>query len=72
MGLEGLAHVALEELFKDTDGSATARAAAAKIVLGSLSANSPAGLEVAKRALWAEQQQQMKQEAPTARAKPSA
>jgi hypothetical protein len=34
-----------------------------------LTANSPAGLEVAKRALWLEQQQRMKLEAPTARAK---
>jgi hypothetical protein len=63
--LEGLAHVALEELL--SSGSSTARVAAAKYALDRLTANGPAGLEVAKRALWLDQQVQMQAELPFAR-----
>ena len=65
--LEELAHTALEELLKDTDGSATARAAAARLVLDKVAASSPYSAELAKRAAGAEMQAQMEAELPSAR-----
>jgi hypothetical protein len=65
--LEARAYTALDELL--TSGSATARVAAAKFSLERLTANTPAGLEVAKRALWLDQQEQTQQQMPAARAK---
>ena len=52
-----------------TSGSATARAQAVKFALDRLTANSPAGLEVAKRALCLDQQALQQQELPRAREK---
>jgi hypothetical protein len=50
-----------------SSGSATARAQAVKFTLDRLTANSPAGLEAAKRALWLDQQAEREQELPHAR-----
>jgi hypothetical protein len=61
-----LAHAALEELLKNADGSATARAAAARFLLDKVAGSSAGALELAKRALWAEPRQA---ELPAARAK---
>jgi hypothetical protein len=66
--LEGLAHAAIEELLTSS-GSATARAAAARLVLDKVAASSTGALELAKRALWAEQQAEREMELPAARAK---
>ena len=65
--LEALATTALEELL--SSGSATARVQAAKFALDRLTANSPAGLEVAKRALWLDQQAERALELPATREK---
>jgi hypothetical protein len=67
--LEGLAHAALEELLTDAGGSATARAAAARLVLDKVAGSSTGAVELAKRALWAEQQATREMELPPARAK---
>jgi hypothetical protein len=64
---EQLANAAFEELL--SSGSATAKAAMVKLALAGMSANSPEGLKAAKRALWAEQQAELKAELPFARAK---
>jgi hypothetical protein len=65
--LEARAYAALEELL--SSGSATARVQAAKFALDRLTANSPAGLEVAKRALWLDQQAERALALPAAREK---
>jgi Family of unknown function (DUF5763) len=67
--LEGLAHVALEQLLTDAGGSATARAAAARLVLDKVAGSSTGAVELAKRALWAKQQAERAAELPAARAK---
>ena len=67
--LESLAHLALEELLTNAGGSATARAAAARLVLDKVAASSPYSAELAKRAVWAEQQAMMQEELPRAREK---
>jgi hypothetical protein len=67
--LEEQAHAALEELLTNPKASATARAAAARLVLDKVAASSAHSLELAKRALWAEQQALMQQELPLAREK---
>ena len=61
--LEARAYAALGELLDS--GSATARTQAVRYTLDRLTANSPAGLEAAKKALWLDTQQEM----PAARAK---
>ena len=65
--LEGLAHLALEELLTNAGGSATARAAAARLVLDKVAASSPYSAELAKRAATAEMHAQMQAELPFAR-----
>ena len=65
--LEARAYAALDELL--SSGSATARVAATRFALDRLTANSPAGLEAAKRALWLDQQAEREQELPAAREK---
>lgn len=67
--LEGLAHAAIEELLTNAGGSATARAAAARLVLDKVAASSPYSAELAKRAALAEVQAQVQTELPFARAK---
>ena len=67
--LEGLTHLALEELLTNAGGSATARAAAARLVLEKLAASSPYSAELAKRAAAAEMQAQSETELPFARAR---
>ena len=67
--LEGLAHLALEELLTNAGGSATARAAAARLVLDKVAASSPYSAELAKRAAAAEMQAQRETELPFARAR---
>ena len=54
--LEARAYAALDELLSSP--SATARVAATKFALDRLTANSPAGLEAAKNALWLDLQEQ--------------
>jgi hypothetical protein len=63
--LEALATKSLTELL--SSGSATARVQAAKFALDRLTANSPAGLEAAKRALWLDLQAERQRELPGAR-----
>jgi hypothetical protein len=65
--LEARAYAALGELLDS--GSATARTQAVRYTLDRLTANSPAGLEAAKKALWLDMQQQTQQQMPAARAK---
>ena len=67
--LESLAHLALEELLTNAGGSATARAAAARLVLEKLAASSPYSAELAKRATAAEMEAQRQAELPFARAR---
>jgi hypothetical protein len=63
--LEGLAHDALAEMLRSSSGSATARAAAARIALSS---TSPVSAEMAKRVVTAEMKAQMELALPSARA----
>lgn len=65
--LEARAYTALGELLDS--GSATARTQAVRYTLDRLTANSPAGLEAAKKVLWLDMQQQTQQQMPAARAK---
>jgi hypothetical protein len=65
--LEGLAHAAIEELLTNAGGSATARAAAARLVLDKVAGSTTGAVELAKRALWAEQQAAREQELSLAR-----
>jgi hypothetical protein len=65
--LEARAYTALDELL--SSGSATARVQAAKYALDRLTANSPTGLEAAKKALWLDQQAERQLALPAARAK---
>ena len=65
--LEARAYAALGELLDS--GSATARTQAVRYTLDRLTANSPACLEAAKKALWLDMQEQTKQQMPAARAK---
>ena len=67
--LESLAHLALEELLTNAGGSATARAAAARLVLDKVAASSPYSAELAKRATAAEMEAQRQAELPFARAR---
>jgi hypothetical protein len=67
--LESLAHLALEELLTNAGGSATARAAAARLVLDKVAASSPYSAELAKRAAVAEMHAQVDAELPLAREK---
>jgi hypothetical protein len=67
--LEALAHAALEELLSNAGGSATARAAAARLVLDKVAASSTGALELAKRAVYAEQKATSELELPLARAR---
>ena len=67
--LESLAHVALEEMLRSSTGSATARAAAARIALDKVAASSPYSAELAKRAAAAEMEAQRQAELPFARAR---
>src|SRR6266508_6580816 len=53
--LEGLAHAAIEELLQSS-GSATARAAAARLVLDKIASSSAYSVELAKKAASAEMQ----------------
>jgi hypothetical protein len=65
--LEARAYAALGELLDS--GSATARTQAVRYTLDRVTANSPASLEAAKKALWLDMQEQTKQQMPAARAK---
>jgi hypothetical protein len=64
--LEGLAHTALEELLASS-GNATARAAAARLVIDKLAAHSPLNAELARRAAYEAIQQQMQSQMPAVR-----
>jgi hypothetical protein len=64
--LEGLAHKAIEKLLTGS-GSATAQAAAARLVLDKIAASSPYSTELAKRAVYAEIQAERAAELPAAR-----
>jgi hypothetical protein len=64
--LEGLAHIALEELLA-SPGNATARAAAARLVIDKMAAHSPFNAELARRAAFEAIQQQMRASMPTVR-----
>jgi hypothetical protein len=66
--LEGLAHTALEELLASS-GNATARAAAARLVIDKLAAHSPLNAELARRAAYEAMQQQMQAQMPAVREK---
>jgi len=66
--LEGLAHTALEELLASS-GNATARAAAARLVIDKLAAHSPLNAELARRAASEAIQQQMRAQMPAVREK---
>ena len=66
--LEGLAHTALEELLASS-GNATARAAAARLVIDKLAAHSPLNAELARRAAYEAVQQQMRAQMPAVREK---
>jgi hypothetical protein len=66
--LEGLAHTALEELLA-SPGNATARAAAARLVIDKLAAHSPLNAELARRAAYEAMQQQMQASMPAVREK---
>jgi uncharacterized protein DUF5763 len=66
--LEGLAHTALEELLASS-GNATARAAAARLVIDKLAAHSPLNAELAHRAASEAIRQQMQAQMPAVREK---
>ena len=66
--LEALAHTALEELLASS-GNATARAAAARLVIDKMAAHSPLNAELARRAASEAIQQQMRAQMPAAREK---
>ena len=66
--LEGLAYSALEELLASS-GNATARAAAARLVIDKLAAHSPLNAELARRAASEAIQQQVRAEMPAVREK---
>jgi hypothetical protein len=66
--LEGLAHTALEELLASS-GNATARAAAARLVIDKMAAHSPLNAELARRAAYEAIQQQMRASMPEVREK---
>ena len=66
--LEGLAHTALEELLASS-GNATARAAAARLVIDKLAAHSPLNAELARRAASEAIRQQMQAQMPAVREK---
>jgi hypothetical protein len=68
--LEGLAHTALEELLASS-GNATARAAAARLVIDKLAAHSPLNAELAHRAASEAIRQQMEADMPRVREKVS-
>jgi Family of unknown function (DUF5763) len=64
--LQGLAETALEEMLRSSSGSATARAAAARLVLDRIPA---ASADLARRAIYAEQEAAAQAELPLAREK---
>jgi hypothetical protein len=66
--LEGLAYTALEELLASS-GNATARAAAARLVIDKLAAHSPLNAELAHRAASEAIRQQMQAQMPAVREK---
>ena len=66
--LEGLAHTALEELLASS-GNATARAAAARLVIDKMAAHSPLNAELARRAAAEAIDQQMRASMPAVREK---
>jgi hypothetical protein len=66
--LEELAHTALEEILASS-GNATARAAAARLVIDKMAAHSPLNAELARRAASDAIQQQMRAQMPAVREK---
>jgi ATP-dependent Lon protease len=66
--LEALAHAAIEKLLTGS-GSATAQAQVAKLVIDRISSNSPLSAELARRAIYAEQEAQREAALPAAREK---
>jgi hypothetical protein len=66
--LEGLAHTALEELLASS-GSATARAAAVRLVIDKMAAHSPLNAELTRRAAYEAIKQEMQSEMPAVREK---
>ena len=66
--LERLTLVAIEQLLT-AEGNATAKSAAARLVLDRVASSSSVNLDLAKRAVYAEQRALMEAEMPTVRAK---